>query len=152
MLRVAVVGSRTFKNYDFLCEKLDALRFMIGDFQVVSGGAQGAGLLAARWANEYKGLPVPEIINAEWTDLSQSGAIIKTRRDGTKYDATAGMRRNAILVASVDAVVAFWDGSSKGTRDTLQRAYQAHLPTMIWHPERTPQYHFIEKLNNQDES
>jgi hypothetical protein len=131
-MNVAVVGSRTFRDYRFLCEKLDALRFLWGNFTIVSGGAQGADSLAVRWAKE-RGMPEPIVIPAAWDDLSHPDAVIKTRRDGKRYDARAGFRRNQQIIDHCDVVVAFWDGRSPGTRDTLRKAtFSGKLAKIYW--------------------
>lgn len=118
---VGVVGSRTFKDYKYLSQILDWFRKYLGDFTVVSGGAEGVDSLAVCWANERK-LPVPIVYPAFWSDLSHPDAIIKTRKNGQKYDAAAGFRRNQQIVERADILIAFWDGKSKGTQDSIARA------------------------------
>ncbi len=38
------------------------------------------------------------------------------------YDAGAGKKRNTQIIARADVVVAFWDGFSTGTRDSITKA------------------------------
>lgn len=111
-------------------------RFSVGDFahleklhrqhtvtEVVSGEATGADWYGKYWAYErqipVKGFP------ADWNDLSKPDAIIKTRRDGTKYDAYAGPRRNREMAAYADAVALFPGGS--GTQDMYRAAKEAGI-------------------------
>ena len=41
------------------------------------------------------------------------------------------MKRNAQIIAEADQVVAFWDGKSPGTRNTIDRAKRANKPLEI---------------------
>jgi hypothetical protein len=94
----------------------------------------------AHWRTWMEGLEVHErewtykhkdvtLINrpAKWEDLSHRHAIIKTRANGTQYDARAGIRRNAkMLDEKPDLVIAFAGG--KGTADLVRRAEAARIP------------------------
>jgi hypothetical protein len=90
---------------------------------VIEGEAEGADTEARIWA-EKRGIPV-DPYPAAWTDLSHPDAIIKVRRNGTKYDAKAGYRRNAKMLAKgmPDVVIAFPGGS--GTRQMCSLAEKA---------------------------
>ena len=46
--------------------------------------------------------------------------------------------RNQQIVDSADRVVAFWDGKSRGTADTLRRAHAAGKPILIIGPTGEP--------------
>ena len=99
---MAVVGSRTFNDYNLLKEKLDK---QYPNIQlIVSGGAQGADTFAERYAQE-EGIPTL-IIYPEWK----------------KYGKAAGFIRNKDIVVASDTVVAFWDGLSKGTKNSIDHA------------------------------
>jgi hypothetical protein len=117
---VAIIGSRKFFNYTLLKEKMAELNFLVT--KVVSGGAGGADTLGENWAKEsgiaFQGFP------AKWDDLEVEGAVIKTNKFGKKYNANAGFKRNKDIVDAADVVVAFWDFSSKGTRDSLTYAHK----------------------------
>lgn len=136
MLRVGVVGSRKYKDKDYLFQVLDYWLSELGVFQVVSGGAQGPDSYAVAWANSRK-LPVPIVHPADWSNLSHPDAVIKTRRDKyqTKYDALAGFRRNQTIVDDSNVIVAFVpdaDNPTKGTADTIKRARDAGKPVYIY--------------------
>ena len=61
---------------------------------------------------------------ANWEDLSPPDAVIRTRADGSKYDANAGIRRYAeMLDEKPDLVLAF--PGNRGTRHILRRAEDA---------------------------
>lgn len=84
------------------------------DWEVVSG----ADLLAAEVAFEL-GMTVEEH-PAAWI-----------REDGS-FDRLAGFRRNSKMLASgVDFVLAFWDGRSTGTYDTLVKARARGIPEKV---------------------
>lgn len=118
--RLLVCGGRDYTDAALLYRTLDALHreHQFRDF--IQGGATGADRLAKDWARTY-----PEITRweckATWTDLSHPDAVIKTRADGTKYDAKAGHRRNARMLGwAPDLVVAFPGGD--GTADMVRQA------------------------------
>ena len=99
-MRYAIIGSRTFNNYDVMYDVLE--RHYIS--QIVSGGAIGADSLASRYASE-KSIP-----------------LIVFKPDWDKYPVTAGFVRNKQIIRAVDVVLAFWDGFSTGTKDSLDHA------------------------------
>lgn len=132
--RVAVVGSRTFKDIKYLERILEEITAFIGEFVVVSGGAEGADTLAVQWSEARGGYPT--VYPAAWGDLSHPDAVIKTNKHGKQYDALAGYRRNQQIVDDCDLVVAFWDGKSPGTADTIARAEKAGVPVHVfWNEE-----------------
>jgi hypothetical protein len=118
-MRVAIIGSREFTNYEHLKTKMEELDLNITE--VVSGQARGADTLGVRWAQE-KGIPFTEF-PAEWDNLNAEGAVIKTNKYGKEYNANAGFQRNKDIVNNADIVVSFWDMKSKGTKDSLKYAH-----------------------------
>jgi hypothetical protein len=46
--------------------------------------------------------------------------------DWKKHGRAAGIIRNTDIVKQADKVVAFWDGKSKGTQDTIGKARKAN--------------------------
>jgi hypothetical protein len=79
---------------------------------VVSGGARDVDCVAEARAAE-NGLGV-ESIRPDWS----------TGRG-------AGLARNSDIVARADCVVAFWDGASRGTMDTVGKARAAGKPVWV---------------------
>lgn len=113
-MKLAVIGSRTFQDYEWL-EQCLLKAFCVSDVEaVVSGGARGADALAVRFARKF-GLPL-EIVNADW------------ETHGRK----AGPLRNTEIVRRSDAVAAFWDGRSRGTRDSIAKARMAGKRIVIF--------------------
>jgi len=104
MKKLAVVGSRKFDNYAILEEKLNNF-FKNGYFdEIVSGGAKGADSLAEKYSIEHN-IPT-KIFHAQWE----------------KYGRAAGMIRNKDIIKNSDLVIAFWDGKSKGTKNSIDLA------------------------------
>jgi hypothetical protein len=102
--RVAVVGGRNFEDKKLLYEVLTRNRDRIK--MIVSGDAEGADTLAVTWARDY-GFPFltfPPV----WHD-PDTGA----------YDKGAGFRRNRYIAEYSDCGIAFWDGKSRGTKNTI---------------------------------
>jgi len=129
-MKVAVIGSRTFTNYTFMERVLNALNELSKITQVISGGAGGADSLSEVWAdlNDVEKM----IFIAEWDKLDQPDANIKVNKFGHKYDAMAGFRRNKNIVNNSDVVIAFWDGLSKGTLDSIQYAKEINKPCKVY--------------------
>ena len=109
MIRVLVCGGRNFKDSRKLAAVLDQLHVTDGISWLVNGGATGADILSSRWARA-RSIAYSEVL-ADWDDISHPDAVIKTRRDGTRYDATAGPRRNQKMLDlyrdRLDLVIAF---------------------------------------------
>lgn len=100
-MKIAVVGSRSFNDYGFLTEILSEHGPKTA---IISGGARGADSLARRYAEEHN-IPFQEFL-PDWDQFGKS----------------AGPRRNQQIVDAADIVIAFWDGRSRGTGNTLDLA------------------------------
>ena len=83
---------------------------------IISGAAsKGADALAIRWANE-----------------NQIG-LTKVPADWDKYGKSAGMIRNSVMIEmEPDAVIAYWDGTSSGTSNTIERAKDKNIDVYIY--------------------
>ncbi|AJF96900.1 GTP-binding domain [Pandoravirus inopinatum] len=119
-LRVAVVGGRDFGAYNVLEDCLDTLADEHGGIAaIVSGGARGADSLAAEYAR-HRGIALVEFK----PDYDACRTPQERRR--------APLLRNADIIAGADMVVAFWDGRSRGTADSIARARRAGLPRRVY--------------------
>ena len=128
-MRVAVVGSRKFDDYDMMKSYLDKLHSMRKIELIVSGGASGADSFAVHWA---KSNSVEYLVHeAKWDDLTHPDARIKVNSRGKKYDANAGFRRNRDIVNDAQVVLAFWDGNSPGTKDSIDYARSINKPIRV---------------------
>lgn len=109
-MNVAVVGSRTFSDYELV---KDELRWLSPEDTIISGGAQGADLLGAKYARE---------IGCE---------LIEHLPDWDKYGKKAGFLRNIDIIKDSDMVYAFWDGVSKGTKHSIDLAEKHDKPCIV---------------------
>ena len=100
-MKVAVIGSRSFTNYELLKKTLDELT---GIEKIISGGAAGADSLAEQWAREN---------NIE---------TVIYKPDWAKYGRGAGVVRNRLIIEDCDWCIAFWDGESKGTKSSIEHS------------------------------
>lgn len=116
-----VVGSRNFDNYELMRGILDYLLQNKKYVVIVSGGAKGADSLAERYANEHNYRL--KVFPANWD----------------KYGKSAGYKRNEQMHLYISApsdkdrgVVAFWDGSSKGTAHNFELSLKYDNPIKIY--------------------
>lgn len=111
---LAIIGSRSFNNYSFA--KNEILNIIknnkIGISKIISGGASGADKIAEIFASKFN-IPV-EVIVPDWS---------KGRG--------AGMVRNTDIIKKSDYVIAFWDGKSKGTLDSINKAKRLNKKLFI---------------------
>ena len=103
-LALAVVGSRDFSNYLLLKEEIEKLPEFSLITEIISGGAKGADTLGALYARDSQ-LQLTEYIPM-WS----------------KYGKSAGFKRNTLIIQNADIVIAFWDGTSKGTLSSIELA------------------------------
>lgn len=120
MRRIAIVGSRT--GIDREAVSLFVSRLPV-HWIVVSGGARGVDSWAVEAAEE-RGMETI-VIPAEWE----------------KYGKSAGFRRNRQIVEESDSVVAFWDGESNDTYDTMKKAIKAERELLVFNGEGKPFIH-----------
>jgi hypothetical protein len=113
-MKVAIVGSRSVTNMATVIEAIHASKFEIEE--IVSGGADGVDTLAYQYAKSHI-IPI-HIFFPNWE----------------AYGKKAGMIRNTAIVSYADAVVAVWDGQSKGTHNTIIKAGIAGKPCFVWVP------------------
>ena len=108
--KMAVIGSRTFQNFRFLCDILD--EYLKDITELISGGADGADKMSARWARKR-------------------GVATKVFEPNHKKYKHAYHHRNRLIAEACDFVVAFWDGSSTGTKYTIDYARRLGKPVLI---------------------
>lgn len=104
-MTIAIVGSRSFSDAALL--KRQVLRAFPGITCIISGGAAGADSLARELAVALK-LSYYEVL-PDW----------KT------YGRAAGPVRNKEIIDRADAVIAMWDGRSRGTASAIRLAENA---------------------------
>ena len=114
--RVIIAGTRNFSNYELLKEKCDNIlssKRQNSNIVILSGTAKGADRLGERYARE-RGFLLRRF-PADWD------------KDGNK----AGPIRNAKMADNADALIAFWDGTSRGTAHMIMTAKEKGLATRI---------------------
>ena len=97
-MKLLIAGSRGITNFD-LSEHVPE-----GVDIIISGGAKGIDTLAEQFAD----------------DNGIEKLIVRPQYE--KYGRAAPIKRNEEMVNICDAVLAVWDGKSKGTRHTLNYA------------------------------
>ena len=119
MFRVIIAGGRDFDNYDLLKRKMDhLLSETVEPIQVVCGQARGADSLGQLYAKD-RGYEV-RYYPANWD----------------YYGKKAGMLRNEQMAQNADALVAFWDGKSRGTKNMIENAEKYNLKIRVIKYER----------------
>lgn len=112
-MKLAIVGSRTIVDKDFVFETLDYFTQNIKEeIIVVSGGAKGIDSLGELWAKE-KGYKT-EIYLPDW-DL---------------HGKKAGFIRNSEIVDAATHLIAITTGSN-GTANSISKAQKRGIPVKI---------------------
>lgn len=111
-MKIAIIGSREPGNINFAKELEKRINIQSGD-TIISGGAKGIDSLAAEYATAH-GL-----------------ALVEIRPDYAKNGRGATFIRNREIVDNADMVVAFWNGTSKGTKYTIDYANKKGVTTLI---------------------
>lgn len=110
IMKYAIVGSRTFNNFLLLDETMKKFTDVT---EIVSGGAKGADSLGEQWAKAHN-IPIT-IYYPEWD----------------KYGKSAGIKRNYLIVRDADFIVVFWDGKSRGTKNSIDLTKRFTKPYLI---------------------
>jgi YspA, cpYpsA-related SLOG family len=113
MTRVLVCGSRVIDDDKLVFKILDIAECDITE--LVSGGAIGVDKSAEKWANA-RGIKVTQFIP-----------------DWEKEPRKAGIIRNREMVKYAEAVIAIWNGTSRGTESTIKFARKHKKPLKVWH-------------------
>ena len=109
-MKVAVIGSRqiTIRNLGNYIPK--------NVTEIVSGGAKGVDICAKEYALK-KNIPYVEFLP-----------------DYVRYGKGAPLKRNQQIVEYADYVLAFWDGTSRGTKYVIDMCHQMYvqLEVILW--------------------
>ena len=105
-MKVAIIGSRKYKNYNVFSKCLDAFFEKIGwtPTMVYSGGAKGVDEMAEKYCVHHS-IPIT-IHYAQWK----------------KYGKAAGPIRNELIVKNSDIILAFPRKGGKGTQNAIKIA------------------------------
>ena len=113
--KVIIAGCRDFNDYELLKEKCD---YFLQDEKkedvvIISGHASGADALGERYAQE-RGFQL-ETYPADWK----------------AHGRAAGSIRNARMASAANALIAFWDGKSRGTKNMIETATKHNLKVAV---------------------
>ena len=84
--------------------------------EVVSGGAHGIDKAGEQWA-EVSGIPIKQFL-ADWENHGKA----------------AGIYRNIDMAEYADALIAIWDGKSKGTLHMINSMVNKKKPVFVYCP------------------
>ena len=114
--RVIIAGTRSFNDYELLrdlCNNLLSEKQRTHTVVIISGTARGADQMGERYARE-RGFQLRRF-PADWE----------------QYGRSAGHIRNAKMADNADALIAFWDGESKGTKNMIDNARRKGLAVRV---------------------
>ena len=122
MYKIIIAGSRDFHDYELL--KLEANKFINeykttlsnlddNSISIVSGHARGADKLGEQYAREHSYFCY--VMPADWD----------------KHGKRAGYLRNASMAKEANALIAFWDGQSRGTYHMIELAKKENLKIKV---------------------
>lgn len=110
-MKVVIAGSREIRNFLEVEAAISNSGFEITE--VISGGARGVDSLGEEIASKY---------NFKMTRFEP---------DWDTHGKMAGFMRNRDMAEYADAVIAIWDGKSKGTADMISIAIMQDIPYYI---------------------
>ena len=122
LFKVIVAGSRNITSKDMIFHKLDILlsqKIKEGEkIQIISRAARGVGRIGEEYA-------------------AARGFLCKRfSADWDTHGKRAGYLRNCQMADNADALVAFWDGESPGTRHMIQTAKNSGLVVRVIHVKK----------------
>ena len=112
-MKYIIAGGRDFNNHAIMFPILSKHITNIEDI-VISGDARGADSLGVEWATHFQ-IPIKHF-PAQWD----------------KYGKSAGFIRNAEMGEEADALIAFWDGKSKGTAHMIKTMKRNNKPYWVY--------------------
>lgn len=110
-MKVIVAGSRSVTDYATVADAIQASGFAVEE--VVSGTARGVDRLGEMWAN-YRRIPLKKF-PANWD----------------AYGRAAGVIRSNEMAIYADALIAVWDGKSRGTAHMIETAEKNGLEIFV---------------------
>lgn len=123
-MKVIIAGSRNIKKFSHLEEAMKiATEKGLRPTQIVSGGARGVDTMGETWAVK-NGVEIRRF-PAEWE----------------RFGISAGHRRNRQMGDYADALVALWDGESKGTKGMIDYAKEKRLLIFVFIINKNGEFH-----------
>lgn len=118
-MKTIIAGSRDIENYMLVKQAIALSGFKDQITEVVSGGARGIDRLGERYAKE-EGIACA-VFPADWD----------------KWGKAAGPIRNSEMADYADALIAIWDGDSRGTKHMIDTARKKGLKVFVF---KLPKY------------
>lgn len=115
-MRVIIAGSRTITDLETVVRCIEESGFELRE--VVSGTAKGVDQLGEQWARAL-GIPIARF-PADWET----------------HGKRAGYLRNIDMGEYADALIAVWDGESKGTKHMIDIMNSLNKPVYIGKPSK----------------
>lgn len=112
-MKVIIAGTRTIEDYQAIYYFIDNYYDKHPMSRVVSGCADGVDSWGERWAFNW-GIPLDQF-HADWK----------------QYGKKAGIRRNIEMGNYADALLAIWDGKSRGTRHMIDYMLDQGKPVTV---------------------
>lgn len=109
-MRTIVAGSRTIDRYSYVASAIAEAPWAITE--ILSGGARGVDEFGEAYAHLNK-IPVRIMVD-HWNTTDS-------------FDPAEGIQRNIRMVKNADALVAVWDGKSRGTAHMIEIAKEKGL-------------------------
>jgi hypothetical protein len=106
-MRVIIAGGRDINDFDLVLDAVEESQFEITT--VISGGARGVDHMGEIFAEEMN-LNL-KIFRADWETNGRA----------------AGPIRNRKMAENADALIAIWDGKSRGTKNMIETATKLGL-------------------------
>lgn len=113
-MKTIIAGSRGITDYEVVHQAMGACPFTSDITEVLSGAARGVDMLGAKWA------------------LMHTIPVRYFRADWNFYGRQAGALRNLIMANNADALVAVWDGQSRGTAHMIKVAKLKGLKLFVY--------------------
>lgn len=113
-MKTIIAGSRDNIEYQDVLSAMEECPWSSEITEVVSGKARGVDTMGEQWAKENN-IPIQEF-PADWK----------------KFGKSAGPRRNEEMGDYADALVAVWDGGSKGTKHMIDYSKNKGLKVFVY--------------------
>lgn len=110
-MKTIIAGSRTINDLELLKTVINESNFTITE--VICGNAKGVDLLGKKWAGDHS-IPV-RLFPPKWDELGKKAGII----------------RNIDMAEHADALIAIWDGKSRGTKHMIDTAKKKNLKVYV---------------------
>lgn len=113
-MKVIIAGSRDNIEYQDVLSAMGECPWSSEITEVVSGKARGVDTLGEQWA------------------IENNISIKEFPADWKKFGRSAGIKRNEQMGDYADALVAVWDGESKGTRHMIDYSKNKGLKVFVY--------------------